>query len=386
MDKQIIKLFIAVTFIIASISSAFDSSENKKIAELETRVKEILARDNISQRPDVNDVFELADIYASQGNSSKAREMYEKGLSIDSFRFEYQLKCANLMRKSGDANQAIEKYKSVYAYCEDENLINTAKEQLLDLKVDCPKPSQKEGKLKIVVVPIGNLNSVFVDELLSRLNQETGIKYTLWEKQIPPGRIDRTYAAQYLSGICENIRKEFPEIKPPDDTDPFAQLQFIINMLRKDGVPKKDIENFRTSMMNDFKDGQRNADRFIAELYEQFNSVKEDGTAGYLGITESDIYSNDNNFLFGWGRTRFAVMSYCRFKGDFNKEPQNRPRLVERSLKQCLSSTFFMLNIPRCTSAMCARAYANNLEEHDLKETKLCSWCKEQLSKKITNK
>ena len=386
MDKQVLKLFIAVTFFIASISLASDSSENRKIAELEARVKEILARDNISQRPDVNDVFELADIYASQGNISKARKMYETGLSIDSFKFEYQLKCADLMRKSGDVNQAVEKYKSIYTYSEDENLINTAKKQLLDLKIDCSKPSQKESKFKIVVVPIGKLNDVFVDELLSRLNEATGIKYVLSEKQIPPGKIDRTYAARYLSRICEKIRSESPDIKPPSDTDPNAQMQFIIELMRKESVPKKDIENFRIDMMKNFKNGQRDASRLLAELSEHFSSSKEDDVVGFLGMTESDIYSNDNNYLFGLARSGFAVGSYCRFKGDFNKEPQHRPRLVERSLKQCLSSVFFVLNIPRCTNAMCARAYANSLEEHDLKDVQLCSWCREQLSKKLTNK
>jgi predicted Zn-dependent protease len=76
-------------------------------------------------------------------------------------------------------------------------------------------------------------------------------------------------------------------------------------------------------------------------------------------------------------------MSYCRFKADFNKEREYRPRLVERAVKQGISSTFFILDIPRCTTAMCVRAYPHSLEEQDLKKAELCSWCKEQLSMKL---
>jgi len=156
MGNKVFKSFIAAALLISSISLASNKSESKKITELEARVKEILSRDNISRRPDVNDIFELADLYAIQGNISKAREMYEAGLSIDSFRFEYQLKCANLMKKAGDVNQAIEKYKSVYTYCEDEEDINKAKEQLLSLKADCPSQHRKKVNSKLLLFQSGN--------------------------------------------------------------------------------------------------------------------------------------------------------------------------------------------------------------------------------------
>jgi len=165
---------------------------------------------------------------------------------------------------------------------------------------------------------------VFIDELLSKLNEATGIKYTVSSIKLEPGKIDRSYAAQYLSKVCEKIRAESPDIKTPDDKDPNAQLDFLIGIFRQKKIPKKDLDIFRTNMMNGFKVGQRNASRLLDELQKQVGTVKEEGLIGFLGITEADIYDKDNNYLFGLARTGFAVMSYCRFKGDFNQEPQQR--------------------------------------------------------------
>jgi len=107
---------------------------------------------------------------------------------------------------------------------------------------------------------------------------------------------------------------------------------------------------------------------------------------GYLGITEADLFTRDYNFLYGWGGPGHAVMSYHRFTAAFNKEPPNRPKLLERAVKQALSSTFYILDIPRCTSPACARAYPHSLAEHDQKTADLCNDCKRALALSIARK
>ncbi|MHC4292488.1 MAG: hypothetical protein ACYSTR_09790, partial [Planctomycetota bacterium] len=102
-----------------------------------------------------------------------------------------------------------------------------------------------------------------------------------------------------------------------------------------------------------------------------------------IGITKEDIYAKDYNFLFGWGGKGYDIMSYHRFTADFNNDKPNRPLLVKRTLKQCISSTFRTLGIQRCTSPTCARAYPNDLTEHDRKAVELCDWCKEWLKEKL---
>lgn len=382
--KQIFRLASAVIFILwpALLSSAPYDYE-QQTSKLEARVEEILARDNVSRRQDVGEIFKLADIYSKQGNTEKALELYEAGLSVDSFRFDYQLKLANLLTESGDTKRAIEKYKNVYTYSENERVINSAKDRLLSLKVKCPSPKQKKSRFKIIVAQFGSINHVFAEEMLAELNKITGIQYIFWEEKLALGKPDRTDAEWYLSKLCEKIKKESPGANPPADTDPNAQMQFVIGLMRANGTTEDKINDFRKDMKHNFQVGQRNADRLISELKAKFYTNEDRGVVGFLGITEADIYSGDNNFLFGWAQPRFGVMSYCRFKADFNKEREYRPRLVERAVKQGISSTFYILGIPRCNTAMCARAYPHNLEEQDLKKTELCNWCKEQLSMKL---
>jgi len=130
---------------------------------------------------------------------------------------------------------------------------------------------------------------------------------------------------------------------------------------------------------------QYNATRLKNELGKKFAIDRSSPVKGYLGVTDKDIYSNDYNFLFGWASKGYGAMSYRRFTADFNNDSPNRKRLRKRALKQGISSSLFMLGVQRCTSPDCARAYPQNLEEHDRKEVKLCPWCQKQLDSIIEN-
>ncbi len=97
-----------------------------------------------------------------------------------------------------------------------------------------------------------------------------------------------------------------------------------------------------------------------------------------LGIANLDAFAGQGNFIFGTAETNghHAVVTYRRFTGEFNGETPSRKRLVDRLLKQSLSSIGFMLGVPRCSTPTCARAYPHTLQEHDAKSTELCSACR----------
>src|SRR4030042_1710953 len=99
--------------------------------------------------------------------------------------------------------------------------------------------------------------------MLSELNKATGIKYTFCEEQFPLGKLDRTDAYWYLSKLCEEIKKESPDTNPPADTNPNAQMEFVIRFLRSNGTPEDKIDEFRKDMNRNFQVGQRG---FIVNL------------------------------------------------------------------------------------------------------------------------
>jgi predicted Zn-dependent protease len=97
----------------------------------------------------------------------------------------------------------------------------------------------------------------------------------------------------------------------------------------------------------------------------------------FLAITRPDTFAKGANYVFGLSKNNdhYAVMSYRRFTADFWKAAPNRERLLERAVKQAMSSVGFMPGVPRCTSPTCARAFPNSLAEHDAKSLNLCPAC-----------
>ena len=126
--------------------------------------------------------------------------------------------------------------------------------------------------------------------------------------------------------------------------------------------------------------GQYDTKRLLTELKKEFRATKKPAIKGYLGITEADIFTKDYNFLYGSSGSGYGVMSYHRFRAVFNEEPPNRPRLLKRTAKQGISSSFSILGIPRCSTPTCVQGYPNSLTEHDQKSIEICPGCKEQLS------
>jgi predicted Zn-dependent protease len=108
-------------------------------------------------------------------------------------------------------------------------------------------------------------------------------------------------------------------------------------------------------------------------------SVRPRSNVGFLAVTQMDLYSNESRYVFGLAEqnANCGIVSYRRYKSDLLDEPTNRERLRQRTLKQALSSTGLLFGIPRCTDPTCARAYANSLTEHDAKEVRLCSQCRD---------
>jgi archaemetzincin len=104
----------------------------------------------------------------------------------------------------------------------------------------------------------------------------------------------------------------------------------------------------------------------------------------YLGVTRLDIYAEDTNYIFAQQRGNNAVISYRRFMYDvWDEEVPKRSRLIERFVKQCVSSTGRMFGISACSNPTCVAAYPNSVEELDAKGTKFCPSCLKALEQAV---
>ena len=111
--KSLFKLLLVTLFLINGCVS-YEETEKPQQEELEEDVSRILRINNVDRRVEADKIFELGDIYLSNGEKEKAMSMYNEGLMVDSFRFEYQLKHAKLLFEAGQKEEAIEKVKTTY--------------------------------------------------------------------------------------------------------------------------------------------------------------------------------------------------------------------------------------------------------------------------------
>lgn len=375
---------------------AFCQADNSHKLALERRVSELLKMTNVNRRPEVDKFFELGDIYAEEGNSQKARRMYEEGLAVDSWNYAYQLKHAEMLLEQGQKEQALEKIRAVYEYAEEEPLIRRARDirKQHGEPVDLPNTEEPDEVKKpiLFLVPLGGANSFLLEEVERDLETFMGLNFVILKNDIEIGSVDRTTARKMVESMIQNIREKTEEedlqlllrnLKvDPASLDEYAgQKNFLLRFM-KEFYSADEYREFEQKLGDYEKEGQYNADR-LQDLLRKHTPPRTGSTAGYLGITASDMYSEDFNFLFGWAGPGYGVMSYHRFRAAFNASPQNRPLLRKRTVKQAVSSSFYILGIGRCTSPMCMRAYPNSLEEHDQKSFELCSYCKKELAKKL---
>lgn len=99
-----------------------------------------------------------------------------------------------------------------------------------------------------------------------------------------------------------------------------------------------------------------------------------------LGVTDVDLFARDLNFVFGFGRDGIGLFSYERFLDGAAAEA---PRLDDRVTKQALSSIGGALGVGRCDDETCVRAFPNSLAEHDRKQLRLCSSCREDFERAL---
>ncbi len=373
------------------------NSDQKELSrpELEEKVKEILTKNTILKRRNVNYIFQLAKIYKNEGKTHKAIHLYEQGLQVDSADLNKQFSLAQLLLKENRRNEAIPILQNIIEFSENEKLYRTSKEILKNLSAAIPDIIVRKKinftKFTILLVPIGKPNMQLIYELQIALQNELGIPVKISKKSVQPGKFDIILLEKYIHTVFQNIRDsitslQFNEIKRElniiknDIETPQQQSRFILSYLDKLGA---EGAVSRQQFEKNIRALQGKGQYFVSSLTKNIRQVFPFGSNkqiySYIGITSEDIGCKDCNFMYGGSSGIYAAISYYRFRAKFNGEADNRPRLLKRLLKQALSSINFTFGIPRCNTPFCARAFPHTLQEHDAKSEHLCRICKSRL-------
>jgi predicted Zn-dependent protease len=106
----------------------------------------------------------------------------------------------------------------------------------------------------------------------------------------------------------------------------------------------------------------------------------------YVGITEANIYSGDNNYVFSQGviagDSKASILSYYMMMGKtLGEEYESRQRLTERIAKELVPASLKQLGIPRSTDPACPYSYSSGVSRLDQKTLKLSEQVKKALDK-----
>jgi predicted Zn-dependent protease len=319
--------------------------------------------------------------YAEQlieaGNTEEGLVVLKKFLATSSFDYEgHVLFLKNTDDKVAGANSA----GIVFSNAEDVELIDQAAEYLKkDIKALDSIPflnaDEKETGLQVVLIPLPPCNLWLLDEAAAVLKQITDIpvkKRRLKEEwvwgvpeRIANERVLRSVLMK-LRGQVINFRgwtkeRYIQELSSAVENEGSLSRYYVEDLIRRVGE----------------EPGQYFVDPYLDRLCEVLKSYRSgDNRTMYVGLTEVNIYSGDNNYLFSLGRqggeSRSSIMSYYMMLGKtLGEEFQSRPRLTERVAKELVPAALKQLAIERSTDPTCPYSYSSGVSRLDQKKLKL---------------
>ena len=379
---------------VALVASAWPAE--KSVTDLEREVKTILSEpDDVVRRARIAPVFELAARYGEAGETNKALSYYTKALEHQAWNLEAQMAVAQLLGARGQTNEGREKAEMVWSRAETDGLLLRAATFLgktFETRLPGREPWPERTNV-LALVPVGEVDTWLMRHLREQLGKILEIPVIIQQLELQiskPGRDAVHLKADELRDRIARANKE-PQFQAllrvlkistnglADDEKVFALTEAVL----KTEKDKDQVRRFQEELAFLRRLGpQWDAKDIVTRMQKSYGAIPG-ADRGYLGVTTLDLYANESRFLFGLAGGNCGIFSYRRYTAALLGEPPNRARLGERAVKQALSSVGLLFGLPRCTDPTCARAYVNDLSEHDSKQVKLCSQCQKAFAKRF---
>ena len=214
-----------------------------------------------------------------------------------------------------------------------------------------------ETGLEVILIPLPPCNPWLLDEVAKVYERitEIPVKTRRLKEGWSWGAPERISQQRYVQGLLVSLSRQ------DIDFTNWTKDRYIEAL--SDAVKSEDAlsKYWVHDLVNNIEKepGQYSVDPYLDRLCATLKNYRsKDNRTMYVAITEANIYSGDNNYVFSLGRTDqespASIMSYHMMLGrTLHETYDSRQRLVERIAKELVPASLKQLGIPRSTDPTC---------------------------------
>jgi predicted Zn-dependent protease len=348
------------------------------------RYNKALSEGNIEMGHWGSQIHDYANQLFAQGSKAEALAVLKNLLATSPYDFAAHM---DFIKNTDDSAAAAESARIVFKNAEDRKLIEETatylKKDLADLN-SIPLLSANETGLQLILVPLPPCNPWLLDEAAATFQQITNVPVKIrrikenwvWAS---PERISRQRMIQSMLVQMKGANIDFTG---------WTKDRYIEEMRSaaetKDALAKYWVNDLIKKIADE--PGQYFVDPYADRFCDIITSYgRSDYRTMYVGITEANIYSGDNNYVFSVtteDKNRAGILSYYMMLGKtLGEEYESRRRLTERIAKELVPASLKQLGIPRSMDPSCPYSYSSGVDRLDQKTLKLAEPVKVALEK-----
>lgn len=103
------------------------------------------------------------------------------------------------------------------------------------------------------------------------------------------------------------------------------------------------------------------------------------GETKLLGVLEEDIYTPDLNFVFGVAERRAAVISLARLRQSFYSLPEDNDLFFRRMLTEAVHELGHSFGLRHCLNPHCVMYFSSTIIDTDIKGADFCAVCRQKI-------
>jgi predicted Zn-dependent protease len=301
--------------------------------------------------------------------------------------FDYQAHI-EIVENTHDPAAARSSATVIYDNAEDPALVAKAGNYLGYKEPDfgaLPVAGKDEGGLHVVLIALPPCDLRIVGEAARLYEKANGIPVRInrLAEDLKPGSPSRIPDQRRIQKAI--IQKGGPNTEFNGWNLERYKNEFLKTVEAGSALARFSMEDFVAKL--DSRPGQYDAGSYADGLTDILAKYRpQDARAMYVGLTASDIFLGDTNFVFsasvaknGFGT---SLLSYGRMMASMTGERyESRKRLAERLAKQLVPATLSALGIPRPADPTDPYSYADSIERVDQKTLTLSGPTKDALDK-----